>query len=47
MDILKLVKQEMDSTDIECMEVKVEEHQVKTEPCQYQSSIQSKMVNYN
>ena len=47
MDLLNQVKQEMNSTEIEHMEVKKEEYPLETEPWQYQLSIKSEMDNYN
>ena len=40
MEFLKKVKVEMGSTMTDNMEVKIEEHLLETEPCQYQGSIQ-------
>ena len=39
MDHLNLVKQEMNFTEIEHMDVKIEDHPVETEQWQYQPTI--------
>ena len=43
MDSLKSIKQESIST--EQMDIEIEEHQIKTEPWQYQQMIDTEVVN--
>ena len=46
MSLLNLIKQEMNTTETEHMEVKLEEHPIKTEPGHCQQNEESEKVNY-